>query len=157
MDEECLIRLTRTYIPISWNWHVRGHGGHGSHGVHAAQRGWSPSASQRVTRSKSRMTAFVFPEVVEQQSDDDSGPEGSFTESDAAEAPAVHTKKAGSKGTSSTADQRSGRTSTSSAGVAGNPRFLWDASEDHSPPAAVPRQTPKSVESSNLRHGVEPN
>ncbi len=64
---------------------------------------------------------------------------------DAAEAPAVRTKRADSKGTSSTADQRSGRTSTSTAVVAGNPRFTWDVTEDHSPPAAVPRPTPKSV------------
>jgi hypothetical protein len=97
---------------------------------------------KRLTRSKSRMAAFVFPEVVEQPSDDDSGPEGSLTGSDAAEAPAVRTKKAGSKGTSLTADQRRGRTSTS---VAGNPRFTWDVSKDHSPPAAVPRQTPRTV------------
>ncbi len=49
----------------------------------------------------------------------------------------------------STADQRRGRTSTSAAVVAGNQRFTWDVSEDHSPPAAVPRPTPKSV-GSNL-------
>ncbi len=78
---------------------------------------------KRLTRSKSRMAAFVYPEVVEPPSDDDSGPEGILTGSYAAEAPAVRTKRAGSKGTSSTADQRRGRTSTSTAVVAGNPRF----------------------------------
>jgi hypothetical protein len=62
------------------------------------------------------MAAFVFPEVVEPPTDDDSGQEGSLTGSDAAEAPAVHTKKAGSKGTSLTADQRRGRAITSAAG-----------------------------------------
>ncbi len=90
-----------------------------------------------LTCSKTRLAAFVFPEVVELQSDDDSRPD--------AEAPAVRTKKAGSKGTSSTADQRRPRTSTSAAVVAGNPRFTWDVCEDHSPPAAVPRPTPKTV------------
>jgi hypothetical protein len=88
---------------------------------------------------------LVFPEVVEPPSDDDSGPEGSLNGSDATGAPAVRTKKAGSKGTSSTADQRRGRTSTSAAVVTGNPRFTWDISEDHSPSAAVPRPTPKVV------------
>jgi len=113
---------------------------------------------KRVTRSKSRMAAFVFPEVVEPQSDDDSGPEGSLTGSDAAEAPAVRTKKAGSKGTSSTADQRRGRTSTHAAVIAGSPRFMWDVSKDHSPQAKAPCPTPKLVGSSNLQHrGVEPN
>jgi hypothetical protein len=87
---------------------------------------------KRLTRSKSRIAAFVYPEVVEPPSDDDSGQEGSLTGSDAAEAPAVRTKRAGSKGTSSTADQRRGRTSTSAAVVAGNPRFTWDVSENHS-------------------------
>ncbi len=49
---------------------------------------------KRVTSSKSRTTAHVFPEVVEPPSDDDSGPEGSPTGSDAAaKAPAVRTKK----------------------------------------------------------------
>jgi hypothetical protein len=94
------------------------------------------------------MAAFFFPEVVEppSESDDGSGPEGSLTGSDAAEAPAVRTNKAGSKDTSSTADQLRGRTSTSGPVVAGNPRFMWNVSEDHSPPApaAVPRPTPKS-------------
>jgi hypothetical protein len=104
---------------------------------------------KRVTRSKSRMAAFVIPEVVEPPSDNDSGPKGSLTWSDAAEDPAVCTKKAGREGTSSTADQRRGRTSTSAAVVAGNPRFMWDVSKDHSPPAAVPRPTPRSVGSSN--------
>jgi hypothetical protein len=56
-------------------------------------------AVKRLTCSKSRMAAFVFPEVIEPPTDDDSGPEGSLTRSDAAEAPAVRTKKAGSKGT----------------------------------------------------------
>ena len=98
---------------------------------------------QWLTCSNTRLAAFVFPEVVELPSDDDSGPEGGLTGSDAAdsEAPAVRTKRAGSKGTSSTA----GRTSTSAAVVAGNPRFTCDVSEDHSPPATVPRPTPKSV------------
>ncbi len=45
--------------------------------------------AKRLTRSKSRMAAFLFPEVVEPPSDVDSGPEGSLTGSDAAEAPAV--------------------------------------------------------------------
>jgi hypothetical protein len=102
-------------------------------------------SAKRLTRSKSRMAAFVFPEVVEPPSDVDSGQEGSLTGSDAAKAPAVRSKRAGSKGTSSTADQRHGRTSTSAAVVAGNPRFTWDVSEDHSPLAAVPPPTPKSV------------
>jgi hypothetical protein len=44
-----------------------------------------------LTRSKSRMAAFVFPEVVEPLSDDDLGPEGSLTGSYAAEAPAEST------------------------------------------------------------------
>jgi hypothetical protein len=104
---------------------------------------------KRVTQSNSLMVAYVFPEVAEPPSEDDSGPEGSLTGSDAAKGPAVHTKKAGCKGTSTTADQRRGRTSTSAAVVAGNSRCMWDASEDHSPPAAVPRPTPKSVGSSN--------
>jgi hypothetical protein len=81
---------------------------------------------KRVTRSKSRMAACVFPEVYEPPSDDDSGPEGSLTGSDAAEAPAVRIKKACSKGTSTTDDQRRGRTSTSTTAVEGNPRFMWD-------------------------------
>ena len=99
---------------------------------------------KRLTRSKS-MAAFVYPEVIEPPSDDDSGPEGNLTVPDAAEAPAVRTKRADSKGTSSTADQHRGRTSTSATVVACNPRFTWDVTEDHSPPAAVPRLTPKSV------------
>ncbi len=107
---------------------------------------------KKVTRSKSRMPAFVFPEVVKPLSDDDSGPEGSLTGSDAAKAPAVRTKKVGSKGNSTTADQHSGLTSTSAATVASNPRFMWDVSEVHSPPAAVPHPTPKSVGSSTLRY-----
>ncbi len=98
-----------------------------------------------LTRS-TRMAAFVYPEVVEQPSDNDLGPEGNLVGQDAAEVPAVRTTRAGSKGTSSTADQRRGRTSTSAAVVAGNPRFTWDVTKDHSPPAAVPRPTPKSVE-----------
>ncbi len=100
---------------------------------------------KRLTRSKTRIAAFVHPEVIEPPSDDDSGQEGNLTVPDAAEAPAARTKRADSKGTSWTADQRSGRTSTSTAVVAGNPRFTWDVSEDHSPPAAVPLPTPKSV------------
>ncbi len=100
---------------------------------------------KRLARSKSRMAAFVYPEVIEPPSDDNSGQEGNLIVPDAAEAPAVRTKRADSKGTSSTADQRRGRTSTSAAVVAGNPRFTWDVSKDHSPLAAVPRPTPKSV------------
>jgi hypothetical protein len=71
------------------------------------------------------MAAFVFPEVVKPPSDDDSGPEGSLTGSDAAEAPAVCTQKAGRKGTSTTADQRRGRTSTSAAVVTSGLRQYW--------------------------------
>jgi hypothetical protein len=52
---------------------------------------------KRVARSRNSMATFFFPEVVEQPSDDDSGPEGSLTGSDAAEAPALGTKKAGSR------------------------------------------------------------
>ncbi len=100
---------------------------------------------KRLICSKPRMAAFVYPEVIEPPSDDDSGPEGNLIVPDAAEAPVVRTKRADSKDTSSTADQRRGRTSTSAAVVAGNPRFTWDVSEDHSPPAAVPLPTPKSV------------
>ncbi len=91
------------------------------------------------------MAAFVYPEVIEPPLDDDSGPEGNLIVPDAAEAPAVRTKRAYSKGTSSTADPRRGRTSMSAAVVAGNPRFTWDVSEDHLPPAVVPCPTPKSV------------
>ena len=100
---------------------------------------------KRLTRSKARKAAFVYPEVIEPPSDDDSGPEGNLIVPDAADAPAARSKRAGSKGTPSTADQRRGRTSTSTAVVAGNPRFTWDVTEDHSPPAAVPRSTPKST------------
>ena len=78
---------------------------------------------KRLTRSKARIAAFVHPEVFEPPTDDDSGPEGNLTVPDAAEAPAVRTKRVDSKGTSSTADQRRGRTSTSTAVVAANPRF----------------------------------
>jgi hypothetical protein len=113
---------------------------------------------KRVTHSKSRVAAFVVSEVCELQPDDDSEPEGSLPGSDAAKAPAARTKKACSKGTSTTADQSSGRTSTSAAVVAGNPRFIWDVSEDHSPLATVPRLTPKSVGSLNLlRGGIKSN
>ncbi len=113
----------------------------------SAFQGWDRQRdpARDYARSKSRMAAFVYPEVIEPPSDDDSGPEENLIVPDAAEAPAVRTKKACSKGTSSTADQRHGQTSTSIAVVAGNPRFTWDVSEDHSPPATVPRPTPKSV------------
>jgi hypothetical protein len=63
---------------------------------------------KRVTRSKSRMAAYAFPEAVEPPSADDSGPKGSLTRTDAEEAPAVHAKKADSKGFSATADQSRG-------------------------------------------------
>ena len=105
---------------------------------------------KRLTRSKSRMAAFVYPQVVEPPSDDDSGQEGSLTGSDAAEAPAVRIKKASSKGTGTTVDQHRGRTSTSATVVAGNQRFMWDVPKDHSPSAAVPRPTPTPVGSSNF-------
>ena len=59
---------------------------------------------KRLTRSKARIAAFVHPEVFEPPTDDDSGPEGNLTVPDAAEAPAARSKRAGSKGTSSTAD-----------------------------------------------------
>jgi hypothetical protein len=100
---------------------------------------------KRLTRSRTRIAAFVHPEVYEPPSDGDLGPEGNLTVPDAADAPAARSKRAGSKGTPSTADQRRGRTSTSTAVVAANSRFSWDVTEDHSPPAAVSRSTPKST------------
>ena len=100
---------------------------------------------KRLTRSKARIAAFVHPEVYEPPSDDDSGPEGNLIVPDAADAPAARSKRVGSKGIPSTADQRRGRTSTSTAVVAANPRFSWDVTEDHSPPAMVTRSTPKST------------
>ncbi len=102
---------------------------------------------------KSCWHPFVFPEVVEPPSDDqsdDSGQKRSPTGSDAAEAPAVRIKKASSKGTGTTVDQHRGRTSTSATVVAGNQRFMWDVPKDHSPSAAVPRPTPNPVGSSNF-------
>jgi hypothetical protein len=100
---------------------------------------------KRVTRSKARNPAFVIPASYEPPSSDDSGPEGDLTVPDAAAAaaPAARSKRAGSKSTPSTADQRRGRKSTPTAVVAANPRFTWDVIEDHSPPAMVPRSTPK--------------
>ncbi len=86
-----------------------------------------------MTRSKSSMAAFVFPKVVEQLPDDDSGLEGtqgSLTGSNTADVPAVRTKKAGSKGISTIADQHSGRKTKSAAMVTGNPTFMWAVSED---------------------------
>jgi hypothetical protein len=100
---------------------------------------------KRVTRSKARKPAFVIPPSYEPPSDDDSDPEGNLTVPDAAAAPAARSKRAGSKSTPSTADQRRGRTSTSTAVVAANSRFSWDVTEDHSPPAMVSRSTPKST------------
>jgi hypothetical protein len=47
-----------------------------------------------LTRSESRMAAFVYPDVLEPPSDDDSGPEGNLIVPDAAEASAVRTKRA---------------------------------------------------------------
>ncbi len=117
-----------------------------------------PSPIQRTTRSKSRISAFVIPEVYEPPSDDVLGPEGSSPGPAAVNTPAVRSKRAGSMGTPKTAKQRRVRESTSAPTLAGEPITQWDASEDHSPPAAVPRPTPKSVGSSNLRRGgVEPN
>jgi hypothetical protein len=100
---------------------------------------------KRVTRSKARKPAFVIPAVYEPTSDDDSEQEGHLIVPDAADALAARSKRAGSKSTPSTADQRRGRTSTSTAVVAANPRFSWDVTEDHSPPAMVSRSTPKST------------
>ncbi len=100
---------------------------------------------KRVTRSKARKPAYVIPAKHEPPSDDDSEPEGHLIVPDAADAQAARSKRAGSKSTSSTADQRRGRTSTPIAVVAANPRFSWDVTEDHSPPAMVPRSTPKST------------
>jgi hypothetical protein len=100
---------------------------------------------KRVTRSKARKAAYVIPAVYEPPSDDDSGPEGNLIVPDAADALAARSKRASSKSTPSTADQRRGRTSTTTAVVAANPRFSWDVTEDHSPPAMVPRSTPKST------------
>jgi hypothetical protein len=101
---------------------------------------------KRVTRSKARKPVFVIPASYEPPPSDDSGPEGDLTVPDAAAAaPAARSKRAGSKSTPSTADQRRGRKSTSTAVVAANSRFSWDVTEDHSPPAMVSRSTPKST------------
>ena len=99
----------------------------------------------RTTRRTSRLAAYVIPEVYEPPSDDVLEPEGSSPGSAAVNTPAVRSKRAGSTGTPKTAKQRRVRESTSAATLAGEPRTQWDVSEDHSPPAAVPRPTPKSV------------
>ena len=101
----------------------------------------------RTTRRTSRLAAYVIPEVHEPPSDDVLGPEGSSPGSAAVNtpSPAVRSKRAYSTGTPKTAKQRRVRESTSAAMLAGEPRTQWDVSEDHSPPAAVPRPTPKSV------------
>jgi hypothetical protein len=99
----------------------------------------------RTTRRTSRLAAYVNPEVHEPPSDDVLEPEGSSPGSAAVNTPAVRSKRAGSTGTPKTAKQRRVRESTSAATLAGEPRTQWDVSEDHSPPAAVPRPTPKSV------------
>jgi len=97
----------------------------------------------RTTRRTSRLAAYVNPEVHEPPSDDVLEPEGSSPGSAAVNTPAVRSKRAGSTGTPKTAKQRRVRESTSAATLAGEPRTQWDVSEDHSPPAAVPRPTPK--------------
>jgi len=99
----------------------------------------------RTTRRTSRLAAYVNPEVHEPPSDDVLEPEGSSPGSAAVNTPAVRSKRAGSTGTPKTAKQRRVRESTSAATLAGEPRTQWDVSEDHSPPAAVPRPTPKST------------
>ena len=99
----------------------------------------------RTTRRTSRLAAYVNPEVHEPPSDDVLEPEGSSPGSAAVNTPAVRSKRAGSTGTPKTAKQRRVRESTSAATLAGEPRTQWDVSEDHSPPAAVPRPTPESV------------
>ncbi len=99
----------------------------------------------RTTRRTSRLAADVIPEVHEPPSDDALEPEGSSPGSAAVNTPAVRSKRAGSTGTPKTAKQRRVRESTSAATLAGEPRTQWDVSEDHSPPAAVPRPTPKST------------
>jgi len=99
----------------------------------------------RTTRRTSRLAAYVIPEVYEPPSDDVLEPEGSSPGSAAVNTPAVRSKRAGSTGTPKTAKQRRVRESTSAATLAGEPRTQWDVSEDHSPPAAVPRPTPKST------------
>jgi hypothetical protein len=114
----------------------------------------------RTTRRTTRLAAYVLLEVYEPPSDDVLGQEGSSPGPAAVNTPAVLSKRADSKGSESpkTAKQRSIQESTSAATLAGEPRTQWEVSEDHSPPAAVPRQTPKSVGSSSLRRGgVEPN
>jgi hypothetical protein len=111
-----------------------------------------PEASPPIQRI--RISAFVIPEVYEPPSDDVSGLEGSSPGPTAVNNPAVRS----STGTPKTANQRRVRKSTSAATLAGEPRTQWDVSEDHWPLAAVPRPTPKSVGSSNLRRGgAEPN
>ena len=97
----------------------------------------------RTTRRTSRLAAYVNPEVHEPPSDDVLEPEGSSPGSAAVNTPAVRSKRAGSTGTPKTAKQRRVRESTSAATLAGEPRTQWDVSEDHSPPAAVPRPNPK--------------
>jgi hypothetical protein len=99
----------------------------------------------RTTRRTSRLAAYVNPEVHEPPSDDVLEPEGSSPGSAAVNTPAVRSKRAGSTGTPKTAKLRRVRESTSAATLAGEPRTQWDVSEDHSPPAAVPRPTPKST------------
>jgi hypothetical protein len=92
-----------------------------------------------------RLAAHVIPEVYEPPSDDVLGPEGSSAGSASVNNPVVLSKRAGSTGTPKTAKQGHVRESTSAATPAGEPRIQWDVSEDHSPPAAVPLPTPKSV------------
>jgi hypothetical protein len=99
----------------------------------------------RTTRRTSRLAAYVNPEVHEPPSDDVLEPEGSSPGSAAVNTPAVRSKRAGSTGTPKTAKLRRVRESTSAATLAGEPKTQWDFSEDHSPPAAVPRPTPKST------------
>ena len=93
----------------------------------------------------SRLAAYVIPEVYEPPSDDVLEPEGSSPGPAAVDTPPVRSKRSGSTGTPKTVKQRRVRESTSAATLAGEPRTQWDVSEDHSPPAAVPRPTPKSV------------
>jgi hypothetical protein len=102
-----------------------------------------------------------MPEVYEPPSGDVWGPEGSSPGPAAVNTAAVRSKRASSTGTPKTAKQRSVRESTSASTLVGEPRTQWDVSEDHSPPAAVPRPTPKLVGSQTSdaedRGGVEPN
>jgi hypothetical protein len=73
------------------------------------------------------------------------GTEGEFSWPAAVNTPAVQSKRAGSTGTPKTAKQRRVRESSSAATLAGEPITQWDVSEDHLPPAAVPRPALKSV------------